>query len=233
MRNFVILVSILAVCAGCNSGEKAEVQPDQQNTSTPATDASTTSNETGSADTDTSNTEKKADTMTEQTAAKGPLSFTMTDIDGNEVDLSKYQGKVVLMVNVASKCGLTPQYEALEALNKKYSKQGLAILGFPANNFLGQEPGTNKEIKEFCTSKYGVDFDMFAKISVNGADQHPLYAYLTSKEAGHDFGGEIEWNFAKFLVGRDGQIIARFSSRTSPSDPEVTSKIEQALGAGA
>lgn len=170
--------------------------------------------------------EKSDVNATEKTS---PLQFTMTDIDGQEVDLAKYKGKVVMIVNVASKCGLTPQYEQLEALHEKYADQGLAILGFPANNFASQEPGSNEKIKSFCTTKYGVKFDMFAKISVKGDDKNPLYQYLTSEDAGHKFGGEIEWNFAKFLVGRDGELVARFPSKTKPDAEEVIKAIEAAL----
>lgn len=160
---------------------------------------------------------------------KGPLSFTMKTIDGKDVKLSKYRGKVVLIVNVASKCGLTPQYAKLEALYKKYQKQGLVILGFPANNFGAQEPGTDPEIKQFCTANYGVTFDMFSKISVKGDDMHPLYKGLTGLPT--PYGGEIEWNFAKFLLDRKGNVVARIPSRTPPDDPSVIETIEKALAA--
>ena len=155
--------------------------------------------------------------------------YTMKSIDGQDVDLSKYDGKVLLIVNVASKCGLTPQYKDLQALHDKYSDKGLAILGFPANNFMGQEPGTNSEIKAFCTENYGVKFDMFSKISVKGDDIHPMYAELTSKEKNGEYGGDIQWNFDKFLADKDGNIIARFSPRTVPSDESITSAIEANL----
>ena len=134
------------------------------------------------------------------------------------------------MVNVAGKCGFTPQYEGLQKLYEKYKDDGFVILGFPANNFLHQEPGTNEEIKTFCRSNYGVTFPMFAKISVKGKDQHPLYKYLTDKKA-HDFGGKIGWNFTKFLIGRDGQIKARFSTKTKPEDETVVAAIEKELSA--
>ena len=163
-------------------------------------------------------------------AAISPLEFKVKDIDGKKIDLSKYEGKVVLMVNVASKCGLTPQYEQLQALHDEYAEKGLAILGFPANNFGKQEPGTNKAIKRFCTSKYDVKFDMFAKVSVKGDDQCELYKFLTSKEDNGKFGGEIKWNFTKFLIGRDGKVISRFEPRTKPDAKEVVSAIEKALG---
>jgi len=164
-------------------------------------------------------------------AASGPLDFTMKDIDGKEVDLAKTcKGKVVLIVNVASKCGLTPQYEELQKLYDTYNKRGLVILGFPANEFNAQEPGTNKEIKEFCTSKYKVTFPMFEKIVVKGEGIHPLYKFLTEKESDPAFPGEIKWNFTKFLVDRDGKLAARFEPKTTPSDKEVIAAVEKALG---
>ncbi|MDZ7316244.1 MAG: glutathione peroxidase [candidate division KSB1 bacterium] len=153
----------------------------------------------------------------------------MVSIDGDTVDLAQYKGKVVMIVNVASKCGNTPQYADLQKLYEKYRDAGFVVLGFPANNFLGQEPGTNQEIKEFCTVNYGVTFPMFAKISVKGKDIHPLYRYLTDKTK-HPFGGDIDWNFAKFLVGRDGHLKARFSARTRPTDESVVTAIERELG---
>ncbi len=157
------------------------------------------------------------------------LDFKMISIEGDTVDLALYQGKVVLVVNTASKCGLTPQYKDLQALYERYRDAGLIILGFPANNFLGQEPGTNQEIREFCSLNYGVSFPMFAKISVKGEDQHPLYTYLTDSTK-HEFGGAIRWNFTKFLVGRDGKLKARFEPKTPPLDPAVVSAVEKELG---
>jgi glutathione peroxidase len=166
--------------------------------------------------------------VTAQTAA-GPLDFAMPDIDGKDVPLSKYKGQVVLIVNVASKCGNTPQYKDLQALYEKYSSRGLRILGFPANNFKAQEPGTNQEIKAFCEKNFGVTFDMFAKVSVKGDDTCELYKFLTSeaKDPGH--GGEIAWNFTKFLVGRDGKVLERFEPKIKPDDPAVIKAIEDAL----
>jgi glutathione peroxidase len=163
-------------------------------------------------------------------AEKSMYEFTMKDIDGKDVKLDAYKGKVVMVVNVASKCGYTPQYEGLEATYKKYKDQGLVILGFPANNFMGQEPGTEKEIKEFCSTKYGVTFPMFAKISVTGKDQHPLYTYLTNKQSDPEFAGDISWNFNKFLLDRNGKIVARFGSKDTPDGPEVTAAVEKYLG---
>lgn len=161
----------------------------------------------------------------------GPLDFAVKTIDGKQQDLSAYKGKVVMIVNVASKCGYTPQYEQLEAIYKQYADRGFVILGFPANNFNHQEPGTNQEIKQFCSSKYSVTFPMMAKISVVGADKAPLYQYLTAKQTAGDFAGEIGWNFTKFLVDRNGNLIARYNSRVKPDDPQVTQEIEKALDA--
>jgi len=155
----------------------------------------------------------------------------MKTIEGKTIPLSTYKGKVLLIVNVASRCGFTPQYKDLEALYKKYENQGFAILGFPANNFGGQEPGTDPEIKEFCTANYGVTFPMFSKISVKGEDQHPFYRYLTSDEANPATSGDVKWNFQKYLVGRDGKVLAKFLSRVTPLSEELTSAIENALKA--
>lgn len=161
--------------------------------------------------------------------AKSIYDFKVLDIDGNEVSLSKFKGNVLLIVNVASKCGYTPQYEGLQAIYEKYKDRGFYVLGFPANNFGNQEPGTNEEIKEFCSTRYKVTFPMFAKISVKGEDQHPLYKFLTSKETNPDFAGEITWNFNKFLVDRHGKVVARFSSKDKPESELVTQTIEKYL----
>jgi len=161
--------------------------------------------------------------------AKSVLDFTMRDIDGKDTKLKKYKGNVLLVVNVASKCGYTPQYEALQAVYAKYKDQGFATLGFPANNFGSQEPGTETEIKEFCTSKYHVTFPMFAKISVKGEDQDALYSFLTNKETDPDFAGDIKWNFTKFLVDRKGKVVARFEPKVKPDSPEVSTAIEKYL----
>jgi glutathione peroxidase len=155
--------------------------------------------------------------------------FEVSDIDGNKVSLEKFKGKVVLIVNVASKCGLTPQYKGLQAIYSKYRGKGFVILGFPANNFRQQEPGTNAQIKEFCTVNYGVQFPMFSKISVLGEDIHPLYRFLTGKETNPEFAGDIRWNFDKFLVDKNGTIISRFHPKIKPGDPEVIKAIETAL----
>ena len=162
---------------------------------------------------------------------KNVYEFTMKDIDVKDVKLDAYKGKVVMIVNVASKCGYTSQYEGMEAVYKKYKDQGLVVLGFPANNFMGQEPGTEEEIKEFCSTKYGVTFPMFSKISVTGTDQHPLYTYLTSKESNPEFGGDISWNCNKFLVDRTGKIVARFGSKDKPEGEAITAAVEKYLAA--
>jgi len=156
--------------------------------------------------------------------AASVYEFTLNSIDGAPAPLAAYKGKVLLLVNVASKCGFTPQYKELEAVYEKYKDRGLVIAGFPANNFMAQEPGTNEEIKTFCTRKYNVTFPMYAKISVKGADIAPLYEYLTKSS-----GGDIKWNFTKFLIGKDGAILARFEPPVKPDDPKVTSAIEKAL----
>jgi len=172
--------------------------------------------------------------LTSPSVSAGPpniYNFKVRDIDGKDVRLKSYKGKVVMVVNTASKCGYTPQYEGLQALYDKYKDKGLVILGFPANNFGGQEPGTEAEIKEFCTSKYKVTFPMFAKISVKGEDQHPLYAYLTSKETNPNFGGDISWNFNKFLIDRNGKIVGRFTSKDNPMADSLIAEVEKHLAA--
>jgi len=157
------------------------------------------------------------------------LNFTMDSLDGKPVDLSKYKGKVVMIVNTASKCGNTPQYAKLEALHEKYADKGLSILGFPANEFKQQEPGSNEEIAAFCKKNYGVKFDMFSKIVVKGEGQAPLYKFLTSSETNPKFPGDITWNFEKFLIAKDGSIVARFKPKTQPDSEEVVKAIEAEL----
>lgn len=154
--------------------------------------------------------------------------FKVKNIKGEDVDLSGYKGKVLLIVNVASKCGATPQYDPLQSIYAKYADKGLVVMGFPANNFGGQEPGTDEEIADFCVSNYSVDFPMFSKVSVKGDDKAPLFTYLTS--AGNpDKQGDIAWNFEKFLIGKDGKLIRRFATKTKPDDAEVVAAIEKAL----
>lgn len=159
--------------------------------------------------------------------SKYVLDYTMDSIDGKPIKLESFKGKVVLMVNTASKCGLTPQYESLEALYKAHEKDGLVIIGFPANNFMGQEPGTNEQIAEFCSTKYDITFPMMAKISVKGKDAHPLYQQLAAQP--EPVGGEPSWNFDKFLVNRQGEVVARFGPRTKPDDKELVKSVEQLL----
>lgn len=156
--------------------------------------------------------------------------FTMKSIDGQPVSLKTYSGKVVLLVNVASKCGFTPQYTGLEALYEKYKDRGFVIVGVPANNFGQQEPGTNEEIKKFCSNKYNVTFPMLAKVSVLGDDETPLYRFLTDKSANPRVAGDIKWNFTKFLFDRHGNPVARFEPAVTPDSPQVQAAIESALG---
>jgi glutathione peroxidase len=157
------------------------------------------------------------------------LDFKVQDIDGKDVDLSQFRGKVLLMVNTASQCGYTPQYEGLEATYQKYKDRGFEVLAFPANEFGRQEPGTNSEIKAFCTGTYHTSFPLFSKIVVKGEGIHPLYQFLTSKETDPKFSGDIPWNFAKFLVNRKGEIVARFKPADKPEGPAVTKAVEEAL----
>jgi glutathione peroxidase len=162
-------------------------------------------------------------------AEKTVHDFTLNSIEGQATPLASFKGKVVLLVNVASRCGFTPQYAGLEALYEKYKDRGFVIVGIPANNFGAQEPGTNQEIKTFCTSKYHVTFPMMAKVSVKGDDITPLYAFLTDKAANPKTGGEIGWNFTKFLIGPDGKVLARFDSEVEPDSKDLNSAIEKAL----
>ncbi len=161
-------------------------------------------------------------------AASQVYDFTLKSIDGVATPLSAYKGKVILMVNVASKCGYTPQYEGLQALYEKYKDRGFVILGFPANNFGAQEPGTDAEIKTFCSTKYRVTFPMFSKVSVKGDDATPLYRYLTTS-ANPAVAGEVKWNFTKFLVDREGRVVARFEPSVKPESEEVAAAIEKLL----
>lgn len=162
------------------------------------------------------------------TSAETPLAgIPLKDINGKSTSLKAYHGRVLLIVNVASQCGYTKQYKGLEATYRKYHDQGLTVLGFPCNDFGAQEPGTNDEIKQFCSSKYDVTFPLFDKLHVKGPEQHPLYATLTGKES--PFPGDVKWNFGKFLIGRDGRIIKRWGSEVAPESKEITEAIEAAL----
>lgn len=169
---------------------------------------------------------KKADDKHDHECA---LDFKMNDIDGKEVDLEDYEGKVVLIVNTASQCGLTPQYAGLEELYGRYKGKGFVVLGFPCNQFASQEPGTDAEIKQFCNTRYNVSFPMFSKIEVNGDGATPLYKYLTGKEVKPAGKGDVSWNFEKFLIDRDGNLINRFAPRTKPDDAELVKAIEAEL----
>jgi glutathione peroxidase len=165
------------------------------------------------------------------TPAPSPLDFKMKDIDGKDVNLADYKGKVVMIVNVASHCGFTKQYDAIEATYQKYKDQDFVVLAFPSNSF-NQEGDSEAKIKEFCTNgKYHVTFPMMAKSDVKGTGINPVYKFLTDKETGGDFAGDITWNFNKFLIDRNGQIMARFPSPTTPDDPAVTGAIEKAIAA--
>jgi glutathione peroxidase len=165
-----------------------------------------------------------------QGGVKTMYDFTMKDIDGKEVSLSQYRGKAVLIVNVASFCGYTKQYAGLDSLYRAYAERGLVVLGFPANNFGSQEPGSDEEIKEFCSTKYNVTFPMFSKISVKGDDQHPLYRHLTSAVANPATAGEVRWNFTKYLIDRGGRLVAKFEPRVDPLSADLTAAVEAALG---
>lgn len=172
--------------------------------------------------TETSNAQTKK-------AMKSLYDIPVKTIDGKPAMLGDYKGKVLLIVNVASQCGYTPQYEGLEKIYEKYQSKGFTVLGFPANNFGGQEPGTEAEIVTFCSTNYGVKFPMFSKLSAAGADIHPLYKFLTEKETNPNFAGKINWNFNKFLIDKNGNPIARFDSADKPESAKVTQAIEQAL----
>lgn len=172
---------------------------------------------------------QEAPRQTKKDLPESFYEFVMADIEGELVPMSRFRGKVVLVVNVASRCGLTPQYEALEKLYRRYGDHGFVVLGFPANNFGNQEPGTNEEILAFCTEKYDVTFPMFSKISVKGQDIHPLYEWLIAHSDRDD---DIGWNFEKFLLDRNGKVIERFASRVKPDDPEITTAIHKALASG-
>lgn len=168
-------------------------------------------------------------TVEGQKQEKTALRFTMKSLSGEEVNLTRYSGKVVMIVNVASKCGFTPQYQQLQELHKEYSEHGLAILGFPCNQFLWQEPGSDEEIQQFCQLNYGVTFDMFAKVEVKGKNACDLYRFLTSVNTKPKGAGKIGWNFEKFILDRNGFVVARFGSSTKPDDPEIVSVIEREL----
>ena len=206
MKKFSYLLCGAALLVGCHSAHSVEPEANA-GTNAPTTNTST--------DTKTSSPMKIYD-------------YKLESLDGKAVDMSKYQGKVLLIVNTASKCGYTKQYAGLQALAEKYKAQGLEVLGFPANNFGGQEPGNATEIGEFCQKNYGVTFDLFAKSSVQGADKSPFFTYLT-ETANPAKTGEIAWNFEKFLVSRDGQLVERYKSAVTPESDLLTQDIEKQL----
>ena len=166
----------------------------------------------------------------EEVPVKTFYDIEVKSIHGEPVKMEQYKGKVLLIVNTASKCGFTGQYDGLQKLYEAYQDQGFVILGFPSNDFMGQEPGSNDEIESFCKLNYGVTFPLFEKIAVKGKEAHPLYAYLTSKETNPEFSGKISWNFNKFLISGDGRVVNRFGSRTKPDDTDLIGAIEGELG---
>ncbi|MEN0020474.1 MAG: glutathione peroxidase [Planctomycetota bacterium] len=214
MRTFtgVLSLAAVAILAGCESSEPAQpASSDDANIQTQAAPEA--------ADPESPNV----------TNASYVLDHTLDDIDGNPTDLASFKGDVLLIVNVASRCGFTSQYAQLQELFEEHNDAGFQVLGFPANEFMGQEPGTNEEIKLFCTTNYNVTFPMFSKIVVKGSGTHPLYADLAAQP--DPIGGEPGWNFTKFLVNRDGEVVARFGSRTSPTDPELVARLTSLLDA--
>lgn len=240
-RHLILTLSVLSclVLSGCAEGTSESsdgtTTTTQEETSAISEETSTAHEETHaaheetSASTDTAADNDVAVTETEKKEMSGPLSFEMETLAGEKVALSKYDGNVVLFVNVASQCGLTPQYEKLQALHAKYGGKGLSVVGVPCNQFGGQEPGSADEIQEFCSKNYGVEFDMMAKVDVNGDGACDLYKYLTALETEPQGSGNIGWNFEKFLVDRSGKVINRFSPRVSPDDSEIITAIETAL----
>jgi len=206
MRHWV-LVPIVLLGLGCSSEtpEQVDAAPGSSHETADAGEAETTA------------------AHAEAPMEMDMLSVSMNRIDGTRESLELYKGKVVMVVNVASKCGLTPQYEQLVAMYEKYKDQGFVVLGFPANDFRGQEPGTNDEILEFCTEEYGVDFPMFEKIVVTGEDAHPFYKSLTEKSEAPS------WNFTKYLIDREGHFVERIEPKTTPDDPKVVEKVESLL----
>jgi len=172
-----------------------------------------------------------ADDKAKGDKVSGPLSYKLEGIDGKEVDLAQYKGKVVLLVNVASECGYTPQYKGLQEVYEKYGKDGLVIIGVPSNDFGKQEPGSNEDIQKFCTSKFKVTFPMLGKVTVKGDKKVPLYQYLTSKDTNPKYAGEVGWNFEKFLIGRNGEVVGRYKSAVKPESDELQAAIKKELDA--
>ena len=211
-----LLLAGTGMLAGCDSGNPQVTSP---NDDPPA--RKTVSQRAGGDTPDTASAE-----------VPPVLRFTMATIDGRRKRLADYRGRVLLIVNTASQCGFTAQYEGLQSLHERFSNDGLAVLGFPANNFGDQEPGSDEQIAAFCKRNYGVDFDMFSKISVAGDDRHPLYGALTSADAPPAGIGPVKWNFEKFLVSRDGRIVARFRSNVAPSDAVMLQAVQREMAAG-
>jgi glutathione peroxidase len=168
--------------------------------------------------------------MTTDITGNSVLDVEIDSLKGGSADLGQYRGKAVLLVNVASKCGLTPQYAGLERLQERYAAQGFTVLGVPCNQFLGQEPGTSEEIAEFCSATYGVTFPLTEKVEVNGDGRHALYERLVGFADAEGHTGDIRWNFEKFLIGTDGEVVARFSPQTEPESAEIVAAVEQAIG---
>lgn len=216
----VLIAVTVPLWAGVLNGNEINGNADQDGTAKNSAPASQPEQEKDMTASDTVSKDKEVSNYV--------LGYEMETIEGEKKKLDAYRGKVVLMVNVASECGFTPQYEGLEEMYRKYKKDGLVVIGFPANNFGAQEPGTNAEIAQFCSSKFDVTFPMMAKISVKGKDAHPLYKQLAAQPA--PVGGEPEWNFDKFLVNRKGEVVARFKSRVTPEDPALLKKIQELLG---
>lgn len=223
-----IAAAVLIAVAGSVSAEPAS--PSTQPTTPPASSAPAPAAPAAAPEKDKSKTTEEPKPGT-KTATVDPyvLGFTMQDIDGKDVDLAQYKGQVVMIVNVASKCGYTPQYAGLEKLYKEKAGKGFVILGFPANDFGEQEPGTNSDIKTFCSTKYNVTFPMFAKISVRGSEQHPLFKKISSQPKPLGGEGVPGWNFTKFLVDRDGNVVAKFDSKIKPDDPSLVKKVDELL----
>lgn len=219
LKRIVMGVVVLALCGTMVAAEKANKKDSAKK------EAAVSEAQADKAD------EAKAEEPAAKEGADVPevLDFKLPNLKGEEVDLAKYKGKVLLIVNTASECGYTPQYEGLEKLHEKYADQGLAVLGFPANEFGSQEPGSNDEIAEFCKNNYNVQFDMFGKVVVAGPKQIPLYKYLTSGGGNPKFAGPVKWNFEKFVISRDGHLVGRYPSAIPPEAPQLIKKIETEL----
>jgi len=209
MRTFLLSLTLVALGATACTAQPSAQKTANNNNPNPTNTASMT---------------------TPAATASSIFDFTMTNIDGQAVPLSTYKGKVIVIVNTASECGLTPQYKSLQAFYDQYKDKGVVVLGFPANNFGGQEPGSETEIKSFCSKNYGVTFPMFAKISVKGADIHPLFAYLTDKNQNGKVGGAVQWNFQKFLIDQNGHVVDSFAPTTTVENKAFLKAVDELLG---